>query len=88
VLDALAASRGAVEVNGDPRRLDLEPRHLRAARARGIPIVLSVDAHSTAALGYLRYAVLTARRGWVRRGEVLNARGAAEFAAAVRPAGP
>jgi DNA polymerase (family 10) len=85
VLDALAASRGAVEVNGDPRRLDLEPRHLRAARARGIPIVLSVDAHSTGSLGYLRYAVTTARRGWVRRGEVLNTRGAAEFAAAVRP---
>ena len=88
VLDALAASRGAVEVNGDPRRLDLEPRHVRAARARGIPIVLSVDAHSTASLGYLRYAVTTARRGWVRRGEVLNARSAAEFAAAVRPIGP
>ncbi|HYD40760.1 MAG TPA: DNA polymerase/3'-5' exonuclease PolX [Anaeromyxobacter sp.] len=88
VLDALAASRGAVEVNGDPRRLDLEPRHLRAARARGIPIVLSVDAHSTGSLGYLRYAVTTARRGWVRRGEVLNTRGAAEFAAAVRPIGP
>jgi DNA polymerase (family 10) len=87
VLDALAAARGAVEVNGDPRRLDLEPRHVRAARARGIPLVLSVDAHSPAALGYLRYAVLTARRGWARRGEVLNARGAAEFAAAVRPAG-
>jgi DNA polymerase (family 10) len=87
VLDALAASRGAVEVNGDPRRLDLEPRHLRAARARGIPVVLSVDAHSTDALGYLRWAVVTARRGWVRRGEVLNTRPAAEFAAAVRPAG-
>jgi DNA polymerase (family 10) len=87
VLDALAASRGAVEVNGDPRRLDLEPRHLRAARARGIPVVLSVDAHSVQALGFLRLAVTTARRGWVRRGEVLNARGAAEFAAAVRPAG-
>jgi DNA polymerase (family 10) len=87
VLDALAASRGAVEVNGDPRRLDLEPRWIRAARARGLPVVLSVDAHATASLGYLRYAVLTARRGWVRRGEVLNARSAAEFAAAVRPAG-
>jgi DNA polymerase (family 10) len=85
VLDALAASRGAVEVNGDPRRLDLEPRNLRAARARGIPIVLSADAHSPAALGYLRYAVTTARRGWARRGEVLNTRGAEEFARAVRP---
>jgi DNA polymerase (family 10) len=87
VLDALAASRGAVEVNGDPHRLELEPPFLRMATARGIPVVLSVDAHSTAALGYLDHAVAVARRGWVRRGEVLNARTAAEFAAAVRPAG-
>jgi DNA polymerase (family X) len=85
VLDALAGSRGAVEVNGDPRRLDLEPRWIRAARARGIPLVLSVDAHSTGALAYLRFAVATARRGWARRGYVLNALPAAEFAEAVKP---
>ena len=87
VLDALAASRGAVEVNGDPRRLDLEPRWIRAARDRKIPLVLSVDAHSAAALSYLGFAVTTARRGWARRGEVLNTLGPTEFAEAVRPAG-
>lgn len=86
VLDALARSRGAVEVNGDPHRMEMEPGALRLARARGIPVVLSVDAHSTAALGYLPYAVATARRGWVRRGEVLNAKPFEEFRRAVRPA--
>ncbi len=85
VLDALASSRGAVEVNGDPRRLELEPRWLRAATARGIPVVLSVDAHSTQDLGYLRWAVGVARRGWVRRGEVLNTLPADRFRASVRP---
>ncbi len=85
VLDALAGSKGAVEVNGDPRRLELEPRWLRAATARGIPIVLSVDAHAVAQLGYLRNAVTVARRGWVRRGEVLNTLPFEEFRKAVRP---
>jgi DNA polymerase (family 10) len=85
VLDALAASRGAVEVNGDPRRLELEPRWLRAARAREIPVVLSVDAHSVRDLGYLRWAVAQARRGWVRRGDVLNTRPFEEFRRAVKP---
>ncbi len=84
VLDALAG-RGAVEVNGDPKRLEMEPRWLRAAKARGIPVVLSLDAHSVGDLRYLRYAVGTARRGWVRRGEVLNALGVADFRKAVRP---
>ncbi|HEY6004925.1 MAG TPA: DNA polymerase/3'-5' exonuclease PolX [Anaeromyxobacter sp.] len=85
VLDALASSRGAVEVNGDPKRLELEPRWLRAATARGIPVVLSVDAHSTRDLGYLRFSVGTARRGWVRRSQVLNALPLERFRAAVRP---
>ena len=85
VLDALASSRGAVEVNGDPKRLELEPRWLRAATARGIPVVLSVDAHATRHLGYLRFSVGTARRGWVRRSQVLNALPFERFRAAVRP---
>jgi DNA polymerase (family 10) len=87
VLDAAArGGRAAIEVNGDPWRLDLAPEGLRLARERGLRFVLSVDAHSTGALAYARFAAGTARRGWVRRGEVLNALPAAEFARAVRPA--
>jgi len=85
LLDAAAGARVAIEVNGDPRRLDMEPRLLRRARERGIPFVLSTDAHSAAQLGNLRWAVVTARRGWVRRGEVLNALPEREFRRAVRP---
>lgn len=87
VLDALAASRGAIEVNGDPHRLDMEPRWLRRAHARGIPFVLTTDAHALESLGQLRWAAITARRGWVTKGEVLNALPAEEFARRVRPAG-
>lgn len=89
VLDALAESRGggAIEINGDPHRLDLEPRWIRCARERGLPFVLSVDAHSMPELGNVRYAALLARRAGVRKSEVLNARGAAAFAKAVRPTG-
>jgi DNA polymerase (family 10) len=86
VLDALAGGRGAVEVNGDPRRLELEPRWLREATSRRIPVVLSVDAHSVKDLGYLANAVAVARRGWVRGGEVLNTLSFEAFRRAVRPA--
>jgi len=86
VLDVAARSKVAIEVNGDPHRLDFEPRHLRMARERDIPIVLSTDAHSVAGLQNLPYAVMTARRGWVTRDEVLNTLPAAKFAARVRPA--
>jgi len=86
VLDAAAASRAAIEINGDPHRLDLEPKWIRLARARGLKFVVSTDAHSIEGLGYLRYGVATARRGGIRKSEVLNARGVEEFLKAVRPA--
>lgn len=85
VLDAVAGSRCAIEVNGDPRRLDLAPEWIRAARERGIKFIVSTDAHSTGALNYLTYGVSTARRGWLKREEVLNTLDSESFMQAVRP---
>jgi DNA polymerase (family X) len=85
VLDAIAESQCAIEVNGDPRRLDLEPDWIRAARTRGIKFIISTDAHSTGGLGSLHYGVSTARRGWLSRDEVLNTLDAEDFMRAVHP---
>lgn len=87
VLDVAAESRVAIEINGDPYRLDLPPRWIRAARERGLRFVVSSDAHSTRGLQSVDFGVAMARRGGVRRGEVLNALDAEAFMAAVRPAG-
>jgi DNA polymerase (family 10) len=86
VLDAVAESRVAVEINGDPHRLDMEPRWVREARKRGIRFVISTDAHSVGALQNISFGVAMARRGWVRRGEVLNTFGLSRFLRTVRPA--
>lgn len=85
VLDAAARSPAAIEVNADPYRLDLPPHGLRAARARGLRFVISLDAHSTGGLDVLPFGVGIARRGWVRRHEVLNALPVDAFIAAVAP---
>jgi len=85
VLDAVMESRAAVEINGDPHRLDMEPRWVRAARTRGIRFVVSTDAHSTGALRNVRWGVDMARRGWLTSNDVLNTRGVDEFRQAVRP---
>jgi DNA polymerase (family X) len=85
VLDAIAAAHCAIEINGDPRRLDLEPRWIRLARERGIRFIVSTDAHSTGALANLTYGVSMARRGWLTRDEVLNSRGVEDFVKAVHP---
>jgi DNA polymerase (family 10) len=86
VLDVIAESRAAVEVNGDPYRLDMEPHWIREARKRKIKFVISVDAHSAGAMNNLKYGVGMARRGWLQKNEVLNALGVKAFAKAVRPA--
>jgi DNA polymerase (family 10) len=86
VLDVIAESRAAVEVNGDPYRLDMEPHWIREARKRKIRFVISVDAHSAGAMNNLKYGVGMARRGWLQKNEVLNALGVKAFAKAVRPA--
>jgi len=87
ILDVIAESNAAVEINGDPYRLDMEPRWVREARKRKIKFLISVDAHSVGAMNNLRYGVAMARRGWVRRGEVLNTLTPAAFKKAVRPVG-
>src|SRR6266516_7151717 len=87
ILDVIAESRAAIEINGDPYRLDMEPRWIREARKRRIKFVISTDAHSTGALQNVKYGVGIARRGWVRKREVLNTLGVSAFQSAVRPAG-
>lgn len=85
ILDVIAESRAAVEINGDPYRLDMEPRWLREARKRKIKFVVSVDAHSIGALNNLKFGVGIARRAGIRKGEVLNTLGVKAFQKAVRP---
>jgi len=88
VLDVIAESRAAIEINGDPYRLDLDPVNARKAVARGIKFVLSCDAHSTKGLDATRFAVGMARRARIRKRDVLNALPVEELAAAIRPRGP
>jgi DNA polymerase (family 10) len=85
VLDAVAESRAAIEINGDPYRLDLDPVNARKARDRGIKFVLSSDAHSIRGLEAVRFAVAMARRARIRKTDVLNARPPDELAELIRP---
>lgn len=85
ILDVIAESRAAVEINGDPHRLDMEPRWIREARKRDIRFVISTDAHSVRGMENFRWGVDMARRGWVRKSEVLNTGDVEAFRQAVRP---
>ena len=85
VLDAAAEHGVALEVNGDPNRLDLDWRWHRAATDRGIRLSIDPDAHGPETIEpMLAGALEIARKGWVTAAQVLNALPAAEFRAALR----
>ena len=84
VIEKAAATGVALEINADPHRLDLDWRVLRRARDRGVAISIGADAHSVAGIGYVEYGVGMARKGWLRRDDILNARPVEEFVAHAR----
>lgn len=71
-----AAEHGvALEINAHPSRLDLDDVLARRAAQLGIPLSINTDAHSEHDFDMLPFGVATARRGWVRAADVINAWG-------------
>ena len=79
IIDAAKANGVALEINSQPHRLDLCDSHARLARDRGVKLVIDSDAHEIPALGYTRWGVLTARRAWLTKDDVLNTLPVKEF---------
>jgi DNA polymerase (family 10) len=74
VFAAAARTGTALEIDGQPNRLDLPSALARRARGFGVTFSLDSDAHAVDHLPNVAYAVGQARRAWITRGEVLNAR--------------
>ncbi|MBL9094462.1 MAG: DNA polymerase/3'-5' exonuclease PolX [Planctomycetaceae bacterium] len=74
VFTAAKRERKFLELNANPWRLDLDDVACAAAKAHGIPIVISTDAHSIADLSKMRYGVLQARRAGLTKADVVNTR--------------
>jgi DNA polymerase (family 10) len=72
---AAARERGCyLEINAEPERLDLTDVHAQAAKSMGVKVAVSTDAHSIAALDYMRFGIDQARRGWLEAADVINTR--------------
>ncbi len=85
VLDAARTHGVAMECNAAPERLDLNDVYLRMAKEHRVRIVISTDAHTTHTLGFMRYGVQMARRGWLEKKDVLNTLPPEKLLAALRP---
>ena len=74
VIDAAIANRVIIEINANPRRLDMDWRLWRRAAERGLMCSINPDAHNTEGLAYFRAGVNIARKGWLKKEQILNCR--------------
>ncbi len=78
VFEACRENQVAVELNASYQRLDLSDVNLIAARKRGLMVSIGTDAHNEKELAGMELGVQQARRAWLSKEQVLNARELAE----------
>jgi len=83
VFSAAARTGTALEIDGQAMRLDLPSPLARMAKGFGVTFSLDSDAHRTAHLDAIAFAVGQARRAGLTKDDVLNARSLAEVRAFV-----
>lgn len=79
VLEGMALSGVALEVNGALDRLDASAEVIRMAGAAGVTLVIGTDSHHTSDLRRMAYGVAHAQRGWAANTQVANTRSVADF---------
>jgi len=72
VFEVAKSSRICLEINSFYDRLDLSDINCRLAKAAGVRMALGTDSHGVNQLDYLRYGVITARRGWLEPDNLIN----------------
>jgi DNA polymerase (family 10) len=72
VIEAAAATGTIIEINANPRRLDMDWRWWKLAKEKGVKTSINPDAHSTRGLQDVFYGVRTARKGWLTKDDVIN----------------
>jgi len=70
-----ARERGCfLELNSQPKRLDLTDTFCQLAKSEGVLISINSDAHGENDFSHLKFGIDQARRGWLEKSDVLNTR--------------
>ncbi len=72
VIDACAATGTWIELNASPYRFDMDWRHWKHAKGKGVKCVINCDAHRFEHAGFLRLGAGIARKGWLTKDDVIN----------------
>ncbi|USK59028.1 DNA polymerase/3'-5' exonuclease PolX [Peribacillus asahii] len=79
LIELACKTNTALELNANPHRLDLAAPYLRKAQEAGVPIIINTDAHNIDMLEHMEIGVSAAKKGWLKKSSVLNAKSADEL---------
>jgi len=72
LIEVAKETNTALELNANPNRLDLSSDHIQKAQAAGVKIIINTDAHKLETLDHMKIGVSTARKGWMKKTNVVN----------------
>ena len=72
IFDVCKKNNKWLEINAWPNRLDLQDEIAKEAVKNGVKMVINTDAHAANQLGFIKYGIATARRGWVSKNDIIN----------------
>jgi DNA polymerase (family 10) len=72
VFEAAAENGVIIEINGNPRRLDVDWRHIQRALEIGVIFSIHPDAHSIGEFNFIQTGVWVARKGGLEPHQVFN----------------
>ncbi|MDR9364748.1 MAG: PHP domain-containing protein, partial [Balneolaceae bacterium] len=79
LIELAARENTAIEINANPRRLDLDWRYGNKAQEVGLMTSINPDAHTTDGIDDIRYGVMIARKGKYSPDRVLNTKSSDQF---------
>ncbi len=72
IIDACVKHHVALEIDGQPTRLDLFDYYCKMAKEKGAKFTVDSDSHNTNQMEFLHFGISVARRGWLEKEDVLN----------------
>lgn len=72
IIDCAAATHTVIELNCSSMRMDMDWRWWHRARDKGVKCAINPDAHHVSQFQALHFGIRTARKGWLRREDIVN----------------
>ncbi len=72
IIDACAENNTIIEINANPRRLDMDWRWWKHAKDKGVKCSINPDAHKIEHFQFLHFGIKIAQKGWLESSDVVN----------------